>query len=198
MGADSRSDLGLGRLRREVAASAASIQRRAIGKRIVRVGGRTLIVLALAFAVLTALPPFAWPIRGRVTSSFFFRQKPDSSAIFDLEFHKGLDIAAPSGTPVHASAPGIVIEAGKSSDLGNFVRIRHLFGLTSTYGHLSRIDVAKGRFILFRGASSIGAVGSTGRSTGPHLHFAFQAGSLRLPPRALLFFHSLRRAILGI
>lgn len=190
-------DLGIGELSREISADAARIRRLALGKKVVRTGGRALAVLALAFALTTALPPFAWPIRGRVTSALFLRHKPDSNRLLAFEIHRGLDIAAAAGTPVHATAPGIVTEAGSSPDLGNYVRVRHPFGVVSTYGHLSRIDVAKGRLILFRGASSLGAVGSTGRSTGPHLHFALQAGKLLLPPRAALFFHSLRRAIIG-
>jgi murein DD-endopeptidase MepM/ murein hydrolase activator NlpD len=144
-----------------------------------------------------AFPPFAWPIRGRVSSAFFFRHKPDSAFPLAIEFHRGLDIAAATGSPVRATAPGVVIEVGYSPDLGNFVRMRHLLGITSLYGHLSRIDAAKGRLILFRGLMSLGAVGSTGRSTGPHLHFALQAGKLLLPPRILLALHSARRAILG-
>lgn len=162
-----------------------------------RAGRRAAAFLLGLILVLTLLPPFAWPLRGRVTSGFFFRHSPTSSAILDLEFHRGLDIAAPAGTSVHPTAPGIVQETGRSPELGNYVRVRHLFGLTSTYGHLSRTDCSRGRLLLFRGLSSLGAVGATGRATGPHLHFALEAGGTFLPPRALLAFHSLRSGILG-
>jgi murein DD-endopeptidase MepM/ murein hydrolase activator NlpD len=192
------SDLGLGKLGRSVRAQAESIRRRAGVKRAAIIGGKAIGVLALALAVMVALPPFAWPIRGPVSSAFFFRLKPDSALPLAIEFHSGLDIAAASGTPVHATAPGIVIEAGSSPELGNFVRMRHLLGFTSLYGHLSRIDTGKGGLILFRGIGRIGAVGSTGRSTGPHLHFALRAGGALLPPRVMLAFHSARRAIFGI
>lgn len=168
-----------------------------MGKKAARIGLRLTALLALAFALAVAIPPFTWPIRGRVTSAFFFRHKPDSNFPLAIEFHRGLDIAAAAGTEVHPAAPGLVVETGFSPDLGNFVRVRHLFGLTSVYGHLSRIDTAKGRLLILRGLQGIGAVGTTGRSTGPHLHFALQAGKLLLPPRALLCFHSLRRAIVG-
>jgi murein DD-endopeptidase MepM/ murein hydrolase activator NlpD len=194
---ENRPDLGIGALRREVASRASVIQRRAGVRKAARVGGRALLALALIFALLVALPPYAWPIRGRITSGFFFRHKPDSSALFAIEVHHGLDIAAATGTQVHACAPGLVIEAGSSSSLGNYVRIRHPFGIVSTYGHLSRIDVPKGRIIIMRNLSSIGAVGSTGRSTGSHLHFAMQAGKTLLPPRPFLVFHSIRRAAIG-
>jgi murein DD-endopeptidase MepM/ murein hydrolase activator NlpD len=193
----SSTDLGIGALSRSVRADAERIKRRAIGKKIARAGGKTLAALALALVVLTAFPPLAWPIRGRVSSAFFFRQKPDSDRLLDLEFHKGLDIAATAGTIVRATAPGLVIEAGYAPDLGNYVRMRHLFGLVSTYGHLSRIDAPKGKLILLRGLASLGAVGSTGRSTGPHLHFVLQDGVIRFPPGLLLGFHSARIALLG-
>ncbi|MDP3178079.1 MAG: M23 family metallopeptidase, partial [Spirochaetaceae bacterium] len=111
-------------------------------------------------------------------------------------FHGGLDIAAPTGTKIRATAIGIVAEAGTSPDLGNYVVISHLFGISSVYGHLSRIEARKGSLAL-PGIGSIGAVGSTGRSTGPHLHFAIRSGSSGLPPRPLLVFHTMRRAILG-
>jgi Membrane proteins related to metalloendopeptidases len=197
MRADAGEGRGLGKLAREAAAQSDRIRRRAGGKRLLRVGRALFAALALALVLCTALPPFAWPIRGRVTSAFFFRRDPLSSQPLAIEFHHGLDLAASAGTAVHATAPGLVIEAGRSAELGNFVRVRHLFGLVSTYGHLSRIDARKGEFILLRSAQSLGAVGSTGRSTGPHLHFAISADSLALPPRPLLVFHSLRRAIVG-
>jgi murein DD-endopeptidase MepM/ murein hydrolase activator NlpD len=191
------ADLGIGALSRSVRADADRIKRRAIGKKVALAGGKSLAVLALALAVLVAFPPLAWPVRGRVTSAFFFRQKPDSGRLLDIEFHKGLDIAAAAGTVVHATAPGLVIEASYAPDLGNYVKIRHFLGLVSTYGHLSRIDVAKGKLIIVRGLDSLGAVGSTGRSTGPHLHFALQDGIVRFPPGLLLGFHSARIKILG-
>jgi murein DD-endopeptidase MepM/ murein hydrolase activator NlpD len=199
---DGRSDLGLGSLGRDIAADGDRIRRAALpenGKKggAARRGRRLATAFAVAFLVLIAVPPFTWPIRGRVTSPFFFRQKPDSGAILDLEFHRGLDIGAASGTNVRATAPGIVSETGTSPELGNFVKVRHLFGVTSTYGHLSRIDAHKGQLILARALSSLGAVGATGRATGPHLHFALQEGGAYLPPRAMLFFHSLRRGLLG-
>jgi murein DD-endopeptidase MepM/ murein hydrolase activator NlpD len=136
-------------------------------------------------------------MRGKVTSGFFFRHKPGSSSPFAIELHRGIDIAAPAGTPVRAAAPGIVAEAGWSADLGNYVRVRHLLGIDSLYGHLSRIDAKKGKLILLPGLSPVGAVGSTGRSTGPHLHFAFMSGGTPLPPGPFLFFHGIRSAILG-
>lgn len=184
----------------EIKSDSRKIRDRALGIKgfkALRVGRKAAIALVAAFALMTAFPPFLWPIRGKVTSGFFFRRKPDSSAPLSIEFHRGIDIAAPLGTPVRATAPGIVVAAGSSPDLGNYVRVRHLFGFDSVYGHLSRIDAAKGRLLLLPGISTVGAVGSTGRSTGPHLHFAFMRGANVLPPGAFLFFHGIRAAIAG-
>jgi murein DD-endopeptidase MepM/ murein hydrolase activator NlpD len=195
-------DLGLGRLSRSVGDQAESIRRRATGRggglrRRRPIAARIAAFIAIVLALQIALPPLAWPVLGPVTSAFFFRHKPDSASPLAFEFHRGLDIAAASGTLVLPTAPGVVVETGSSSDLGNYVRVRHLFGLISTYGHLSKIDAAPGRVLLFRGLAVLGEVGSTGRSTGPHLHFALQWGGLLLPPRIFLVFHSLRRAIVG-
>jgi len=182
-----------------IKSEAARIRRRAQGARpraAPRALGRAFGASLLALLLLVALPPFMWPIRGKITSAFFLRTKPDSPLPLALEFHGGLDIAAPTGTIVRATAIGIVAEAGTSPDLGNYVVISHLFGLSSVYGHLSRIDARKSSLAL-PGLGSLGAVGSTGRSTGPHLHFAIRSGSSGLPPRPLLAFHSIRRTLLG-
>jgi len=162
--------------------------------RILRRLGLALLVL---FVVLVLVPPFTWPIRGCVSSGFFFRHSPDSTGLLDYEFHKGLDIAAPRGTLVVATAPGIVVSAGTSPTAGNYIVLRHLFGFESRYYHLENRLATEGQLVLLPILSPLGRVGSTGRSTGPHLHFELEAGSLPLPPSALLSFHSLRLRILG-
>jgi len=182
-------------LRRRPAATSPSTKP-ASGKtpRILRRLGLALLVL---FVVLVLVPPFAWPIRGRVSSGFFFRHSPDSTGLLDYEFHKGLDIAAPRGTLAVATAPGVVVSAGNSPTAGNYIVMRHLFGFESRYYHLECCMASEGELVLLPILSPIGRVGSTGRSTGPHLHFELEAGSLPLPPSALLAFHSLRLRILG-
>ncbi len=192
-------------LAREVAVEAARL-RRAAGSKVGPAGSGpfrrrlarklALYLVASAF-LLVALPPFLWPIRGRVTSPWFFRHRPDSANPLALEFHDGVDIAAPAGTPVLATAPGRVVETGFTAAAGNYVRVRHLLGLESYYCHLSSIDAIRGRLVLLPGLSPLGRVGSTGRSTGPHLHFEIQADGTSLPPRALLAPHDLRRALVG-
>jgi murein DD-endopeptidase MepM/ murein hydrolase activator NlpD len=155
------------------------------------------LVLLVAALASVALPPFSWPIRGRITSGWAFRLKPDSHDFLDIEFHRGMDIAAPIGSLVLATAPGRVVATGSSPTAGNYVILRHLLGFESRYYHLEKIDVAQGRLILLPLISPIGNVGSTGRSTGPHLHFELEARGLALPPRLLLGFHSLRLWLLG-
>jgi murein DD-endopeptidase MepM/ murein hydrolase activator NlpD len=84
--------------------------------------------------------------------------------------HKGIDIAAPVGTPILASAPGEIISAGwNSGGYGNLVKIRHADGSVTYYGHNSRILVRTGQMVAQ--GEQISEMGSTGRSTGPHLHF---------------------------
>lgn len=83
--------------------------------------------------------------------------------------HEGIDFVAPVGTPIVAAADGVVVVAEYHAEFGNMVDIDHGDGLVSRYAHMSRLDVAAGR--LIRRGDEIGAVGNTGRSTGPHLHF---------------------------
>lgn len=110
--------------------------------------------------------PSIWPARGQVTAGFGQRMDPFSG---EGAFHAGLDISAPYGAGVLASADGIVFDAGRDSGYGNSILIDHGFGITTKYGHLSKIDVVVGQEV--RRGQVIGAVGMTGRATGPHLHY---------------------------
>lgn len=109
---------------------------------------------------------FSWPVTGTITSPFGWRSNPFGGA---PEFHQGLDIAAPSGTTVTAAAAGTVIMAQWYGGYGNYILIDHGGGYSTGYGHLSAIYVSNGQFV--KRGQAIGAVGSTGASTGPHLHF---------------------------
>lgn len=116
---------------------------------------------------------FVWPSYGRLTQRFW------------LPAHPAIDIGAPTGTPVVAADEGTVITAGWSPvGYGNLVVIRHNDGFVTLYAHLSRIDVSAGDYVA-RG-QRIGAVGSTGRSTGPHLHFEIQSGGRAFNPLVYL------------
>ena len=116
-----------------------------------------------------------WPAPGVITSPYGFRIGPFNGA----EIHDGIDIGAPLGTPVVAALPGIVTLAGWNGGYGNQVTIDH-GGFTTFYAHLDSFSVAVGD--LVKAGSLIGKVGSTGWSTGPHLHFGSSAGD----PAALL------------
>lgn len=111
--------------------------------------------------------PSIWPVAGVLRSGVGMRNNPFGGS--SIEFHKGQDIAAPTGTPINVTADGVVVVAGWVKGYGNGIYVDHGNGITTRYGHLSRIDVVVGQS-LKRG-DHLGLVGSTGRSTGPHLHY---------------------------
>lgn len=120
---------------------------------------------------------FSWPVTGTITSPFGWRSNPFGGA---PEFHQGLDIAAPSGTTVTAAAAGTVIMAQWYGGYGNYILIDHGGGYSTGYGHLSAMYVSSGQSVT-RG-QAIGAVGSTGQSTGPHLHFEVRIAGKPVDP----------------
>ncbi len=122
--------------------------------------------------------PSIWPVAGAIRGGFGVRRNPFGGS--SSEFHKGQDISAPMGTPVIATADGVITIAGWQRGYGQVVYIDHGNGLTTRYGHLSRIDVMVGQTVQ-RG-SHLGLVGSTGRSTGPHLHYEVRRDGQPLNP----------------
>lgn len=125
---------------------------------------------------------FIWPARGRISGRFgsqrIYRGEPGS-------YHGGVDVAAPTGSPVVAPADGVVVLAAPGFSLeGNLVIVDHGFGLSSSFLHLSRIDVTEGQAI--RQGERIGAVGATGRATGPHLHWALTWNGAKLDPERVV------------
>jgi murein DD-endopeptidase MepM/ murein hydrolase activator NlpD len=125
--------------------------------------------------------PSIWPAMGWLTSGFGSRSDPFTGR---PDSHPGLDISGNTGDPVFATADGRVAVAARTGDYGNLVVIEHAFGLTTRYGHLSRIAIAPGVDIK-RGAV-IGYVGSTGRSTSSHLHYEVWANGRPVNPLKLL------------
>ncbi|WP_258042813.1 M23 family metallopeptidase [Sphingomonas sp. NBWT7] len=120
------------------------------------------------------------PVSGRVSSTFGMRRHP---LLGFLRMHKGLDLAAPSGTPIYAPIDGRVAMAGRNRGYGNFIKLDHGSGVASGYGHLSRFAVSSGQRVQ-RG-QIIGYVGSTGLSTGPHLHWEVWKNGVNVNPRSI-------------
>lgn len=130
---------------------------------------------------LAAATPSIWPAKGWLTGTFGGRSDPFTG---ESAFHPGLDISASKGQPVYATADGQVDSASYAAEYGNMIVVRHGFGITTRYGHLSGFKVKAGQAV-HRG-DIIGYVGSTGRSTGAHLHYEILANGKLLNPLQLL------------
>lgn len=126
--------------------------------------------------------PSIYPLVGKINNEFGWRANPFGGS--STEHHPGMDIDGDKGTPVVATARGVVIKAAYHGGYGNLVEIDHGKGVTTRYGHLSEIDVEAGQEIA-RG-QTIGKVGSTGRSTGPHLHYEVRIAGEAVNPRPFL------------
>lgn len=123
------------------------------------------------------LVPSLWPVIGPITASFGERMDPFSG---EGAFHPGMDIGAAAGTPVHATADGVVAYAGWEEGYGRMVVIDHGFGISTCYAHLSGVNTEVGSRVD-RG-DVIGYVGDSGRSTGPHLHYEVRINSTPVNP----------------
>ncbi len=125
--------------------------------------------------------PGIWPVEGRLMSPFALRTDPFSG---EGEFHKGVDISATTGTPVHVTADGVVVHAEVASGYGKLIVVDHGGGIQTYYAHLSRFFVHSGQTV--RRGELIGAVGSTGRVTAPHLHYEVRMGGSPVNPTRYL------------
>jgi murein DD-endopeptidase MepM/ murein hydrolase activator NlpD len=125
--------------------------------------------------------PSIWPITGRLMGGYGVRSDPFSG---EGAMHTGVDISAPQGTPVHAAADGIILHAGWNTGYGRCVVIDHGNNYQTWYAHLSRMDVIEGQEI--RQGEVLGAVGTSGRSTGAHLHYEVRVGSTPVNPYRFL------------
>lgn len=125
--------------------------------------------------------PSIWPAHGWLSSTMGRRKDPLTGG---SDFHAGLDIAGDKGQPVYATAAGVVKRAGYQGEYGNLIVIDHGFGLESRYGHLSGFQIQKGAHV--KRGDLIGRLGSTGRSTGSHLHYEVLANGRLLNPLKLL------------
>ncbi len=122
--------------------------------------------------------PSRVPLDGATfTSGFGMRTHP---VLGGRRAHKGIDLSAPTGTPIYASADGVVTRADWFSSYGLFISLDHGATLETRYGHLSRLNVAEGQPV--KKGDLIGYVGSTGRSTGPHLHYEVRIAGMAVNP----------------
>jgi murein DD-endopeptidase MepM/ murein hydrolase activator NlpD len=122
--------------------------------------------------------PTIWPTQGMISDRFGGRD--EITAAGESSYHTGIDISCPRGTPVFAAADGNVFLTGRRSDYGNLIILDHGQGISTWYAHLSSVFVAPGQ--LVKKGMHIGAVGTTGRSTGPHLHYEVRRGSAPINP----------------
>jgi murein DD-endopeptidase MepM/ murein hydrolase activator NlpD len=125
--------------------------------------------------------PSIWPTHGGLTSFFGGRSDPLTG---EPAYHSGIDISAEKGQPVYATADGVVQSAGYTGDYGNLIVLKHSFGLSTRYGHLSAYHVKAGDTV--KRGEVIGYIGSTGRSTGSHLHYEILANGQLMDPLQLL------------
>ena len=130
---------------------------------------------------LAAATPSIWPAYGWLSSGMGGRQDPFTG---EQDSHPGLDISADKGSPVYATADGAVSQASNAGAYGNLIAIDHGYGLETRYGHLSAYRVKPGQAV--KRGDVIGLVGSTGRATGPHLHYEVRVNGRILNPLNLL------------
>jgi murein DD-endopeptidase MepM/ murein hydrolase activator NlpD len=134
-----------------------------------------------------AIDPLELPVAGRITSGYGVRRDPLTG---ETSSHPGLDVGAPEGTPIRAPVAGVVLSAGPRGGYGNAVEIDHGNGLVTLYGHAAELLVSKGDSV--EPGQEIATVGSSGRSTGPHLHFEVRLGGRAVDPGRALRKYGLR------
>ncbi|MDX1390154.1 MAG: M23 family metallopeptidase, partial [Acidobacteriota bacterium] len=151
----------------------------AVGKRAENLG-RSLEAFSDAWLErerLLASTPSIMPVRGWFSDGYGWRKNPVSG---NREFHKGIDVVAPAGAVIRATADGVVTASGRVGGYGKKVDLYHGFGYKTRYGHMSEIFVKPGQKV--RRGDALGRVGSTGRSTGPHLHYEVFKEGRRVNP----------------
>ena len=144
------------------------------------IGGRTDWYEASGVGQQTA--GMMWPVRGPISSTFGLRYHP---ILHFARMHKGVDFRASWGAPIVAAADGQVVRAGWAGGYGQQVRLAHAGGLSTSYSHMSRITAAPGSIV--RQGQLIGYVGTTGLSTGPHLHYEVYRGGVAVNPMSVKF-----------
>ena len=141
---------------------------------------KSLILTEADFLNLSPKPSL-WPVRGYVTGHFGQRIDP---FLGEGMFHSGLDISAPYSTEVIAPADGLIVYTGPISGYGNLIKVSHGYGLSTRMAHLSKFSVVVGQQV--KRGQIVGLVGSTGRSTGPHLHYEVLVNEVPVNPARYL------------
>ncbi len=134
--------------------------------------------------------PVGAPVIGRLSSTFGKRNSPFNRA---SDFHTGVDIASKYNSPVVSSAEGEVVYAGRKGAYGRTILIKHKNNLESLYAHLAKVEVKVGDYV-YRG-QKIGLVGSSGRSTGPHLHYEVRLDGTPVNPRSFIEIAKIMRSV---
>ena len=163
----------------ELSASAAQLQEQAEDRE------KSLIVLqeaASRYNTMLAQTPSLWPVYGLITDGYGWRANPFGGR--GGEFHDGLDIAAPYGTAVRATADGKVEQAGWNGSYGISVTLYHRDGIETLYGHMCRVAVSAGQTV--KKGQVIGYEGSTGRATGAHCHYQVMINGTAVNPMTYL------------
>jgi murein DD-endopeptidase MepM/ murein hydrolase activator NlpD len=127
--------------------------------------------------ILMAATPALMPVRGYPSDRYGYRKDPFTG---QRDFHPGIDISAPRGHKVIATADGVVRFAGRQMGYGRIVKLQHRFGISTRYGHLAEVTVAAGQEV--KKGDVIGFVGATGRATGPHVHYEVRLNGRPLDP----------------
>jgi len=130
-----------------------------------------------------AYTPSSWPVIGPISSSFGEREDPVLRT-GEGEFHAGIDISGPLGTPIHATADGVVVSVGMESGYGRMVRVDHGHGIQTCYGHMNGFAVAVGQSVV-RG-EVLGYIGHSGRTTGNHVHYEVRIRNTPVNPHKYL------------
>ncbi len=139
------------------------------------------VIIIIVVLVVYASRKWVLPVDGRISSGFGMRFHP---ILKESKMHNGIDISAPTGTAIKAPQSGLVVDRRSNSVGGNELILDHGNGITTGYSHLSAFNVQKGDRV--RRGQVIGKVGSTGRSTGPHLHFSVKKDGVFVDPAKYL------------
>lgn len=148
-----------------------------------------ILILIISYLKPSSSYKFAVPVNGRISNGYGYRVHPVSKK---LKFHRGIDIKAKKGKKVMAAAEGHIVAAAWSNSYGNFIKIQHRNNFLTIYAHLSKILVKKGQTV--RKGQVIGKVGSTGISTGNHLHFEIKYKNKNLNPLLYLPLKFIKKA----